>query len=181
MTPPPITYRRPLPDEARAFAALHVQCWREAYVNYLPAALMATFSVEKRLPMWEGVLATAERIVFGAYAGDVPVGFIIAGSTPEQLIEKQDGHVWALYIAQAAHRRGIGRMLMGLAARKWLERGGHTFTIGVLRDNAPARSFYEALGAVLVSEGIYKWDDHPLADCTYYLDTAQLLKLAPAA
>nr|WP_281432948.1 GNAT family N-acetyltransferase [Aestuariivirga litoralis] len=130
--------------------------------------------------MWEGVLATAERIVIGAYMDDVPAGFIIAGPTPEDLIEKQDGHVWALYIARAAHRQGIGRVLMNMAARKWLERGGHTFTVGVLRANAPARAFYEALGAVAVKESVYDWDGHPLKDCTYFLDTAQMLKVAAA-
>ena len=175
-----ISYRRPMPEEAVAFAALHVQCWRESYRDYVPPELMASFSTEKRLPMWEAVLATAERIVIGAYADGAPCGFIIAGASPEKLIEKQDGHVWALYIAKAQHRRGIGRMLMSLVAQKWLGRGGHSFTIGVLRANEPARAFYEELGSVLVMEGIYDWDGSQLADCVYFLDTAHLLELAAA-
>lgn len=175
---PLLTYRRPMPPEAQAFAALHVQCWREAYVNYLPPHLMESFSAEKRVPIWQGMLATADRIIIGAYENERPVGFIVAGSAPERLIENQDGHVWALYIAQAVHRRGVGRALMGLAAQKWLAWGGATFTIGVLRANAPARAFYEAIGAKLASEGIYNWDGYPLEDCVYFLDTAALVKLA---
>ena len=42
-----ITYRKPGPHEAEAFAALHVQCWRECYPGILrnhhhphPAALL---------------------------------------------------------------------------------------------------------------------------------------------
>ena len=173
-----LSYRRPMPEEARTFAALHVQCWREAYVPYVPPELMAGFSVEKRLPMWEGVLATAERMVFGAYDGTMPVGFIIAGPTPEQLIDKQDGHVWALYIASAYNRRGIGATLMAMAAEKWLARGGETFTIGVLRANEPARRFYEALGALLVKESTYDWDGHQLEDCIYLLSNEKLKGLA---
>ncbi len=174
----PVTYRRPMPEEAQAFAALHVQCWREAYPPYVPADLLASFSAEKRLPMWEGVLATAERIVIGAYVADQPVGFIIAGPAPEQLITSQDGHVWALYIAAAQHRRGIGRNLMAQAAAKWRARGGTSLTVGVLRDNQPARVFYESLGAKLTRTGTYDWDGHELADCIYWIDDlAKLAKL----
>lgn len=174
----PVTYRRPMPNEAAAFAALHVQCWREAYSAYVPAALLAGFSAEKRLPMWEGVLATAERIVVGAYVGENPVGFIIAGPTPENLVENQDGHVWALYIVATQHRRGIGRELMAQTASKWLGRGGTSLTIGVLSANQPARAFYESLGAKLVKTGIYDWDGHELPDCTYLIDDlAKLAKL----
>jgi len=159
--------RRPLPEEAGAFAALHVQCWREAYSAILPADLVATFSSTTRLPMWQAVIANAERFVLGAYVEGLPVGFVISGTTPEKHIENQDGHLWAIYILGAHKGKGIGRELVRLAHADWAGRGGKTMTVGVLAKNKAARDFYEKLGARLVREGIYEWGGNKLPDCIY--------------
>jgi ribosomal protein S18 acetylase RimI-like enzyme len=165
-----LIYRRPTPVEAEAMAALHVQCWREAYGAFLPAALMASFSVEKRLPMWQAVIPHVDRFVLGVFDQDVPVGFIISGSTDEQHIENQDGHIWAIYIAEKYYRKGIGRKLIGHAAQDWMNRGGQSLTLGVLSENKTARAFYEKLGARLVKSSTYDWDGQILPDCIYVFD-----------
>ena len=162
-----ITYRKPEPHEAEAFAALHVQCWRECYPGILPAALMATFSTEKRLPMWQAALANPERFVMGAYADGQPCGFLMSGPSDEKYIPDQDGHLWALYIAASQHKMGIGRQLVYIAAQHWLARGGRSMTIGVLAENRPARAFYEHLGAELVKFSSYNWGGFDLPDCLY--------------
>jgi len=162
-----ITYRKPEPDEAEAFATLHVQCWRECYPGILPAALMATFSTEKRLPMWKAALGNPERFVMGAYAGGQPCGFVMSGPSDEKYIPDQDGHLWALYIAAPQHRLGIGRHLVYVATQHWLARGGHSMTIGVLAENKPARAFYERLGAELARFSTYNWGGFDLPDCIY--------------
>ena len=171
-----ITYRKPLPEEAEAFAALHVQCWREAYATYLPPQLMASFSTEKRLPMWQSALLNPQRFVLGAYAGAMPVGFVIVGPTDEKFIAAQDGHLWALYIAASQHRRGIGSQLIHAATQHWLAQGGKTMTIGVLAENRPARAFYENLGAKLLKYCTYNWGGFDLPDCLYIWD--DLAKIA---
>ena len=171
-----ITYRKPQPEEAEAFAALHVQCWREAYAEILPAELMATFSTEKRLPMWQASLVNPERFILGAYADGIPVGFIISGPSDEKHIADQDGHLWALYIAASQHRQGIGRTLAYAATQHWHARGGSTITIGVLAENKPARAFYESLGAKLLKYSTYNWSGFDLQDCLYIWD--DLAKIA---
>ena len=82
-----ITYRKPQPEEAEAFAALHVQCWREAYAKILPAELFAGFSTQKRFPMWQSLLSNPGGFVLGAFVDDIPAGFIISGATEEKHIE----------------------------------------------------------------------------------------------
>lgn len=165
-----IEYRRPGLDEAETFAALHVQCWREAYQSIVPAELMAKYKIKTRLPMWETTLPDQQRIVFCAYDQGCAVGFIVAGKAIEHLFDDIDGHVSALYIASSHYRRGIGQILMGLAAKAWLAQGGHSLALGVLAENTRARSFYEALGGKLVKTGIYEWDGFPLADAIYNFD-----------
>ena len=162
-----IHYRKPRLDEAEAFAALHVQCWREAYAEILPPELMATFSVQSRLQRWLSILGSDERFVLGAYADRVPVGFIISGPSEEKYIPNQDGHLSGLYIAASQHRQGIGRSLLAQGMADWLKHGGATMTVGVLAHNLPARAFYEALGASLVKMGTHDWDGHALPDCLY--------------
>jgi ribosomal protein S18 acetylase RimI-like enzyme len=115
-----LIYRRPTADEAPAMAALHVQCWREAYAEILPAELMATFSAATRLPMWQAAIPNAERFVWAAFENDRPLGFIISGSTQERHIDDQDGHLWGIYIASNRYRKGIGRALVAFAAQDWI-------------------------------------------------------------
>ena len=172
-----LIYRRPEVREAEALATLHVQCWREAYVEFLPPELMASFSVEKRLPMWLAVIPNMDRVVCAAFENGVPVGFAIAGATTEQFIESQDGHLYSLYIAASHYRKGIGLELLSRIAREWMSHGGRTMTLGVLAQNIRARSFYESLGAKLVKLTSYKWDGHELPDAIYVFE--DLKRLTP--
>ncbi len=165
-----IKYRRPLPNEAETFAELHVQCWREAYVDILPSALMQSLDVGKRLPMWVKNLSDNSRIIFGAYDEGAAVGFIIAGKPVEELFDDMDGHIAAIYIAASQYRRGIGQALMSKVAGAWAEQGGDSLALGVLAENARARAFYESLGGKLIKTGTYEWDGFPLADAIYSFD-----------
>jgi ribosomal protein S18 acetylase RimI-like enzyme len=165
-----IEYRRPRLDEAEAMAALHVQCWREAYAGFLPSELMSTFSTERRLPMWQVAIPHPERFVLSAYDEAKPIGFVISGATDEKHIENQDGHLWAIYIEGQYHRKGIGRELIAAAAADWLAKGGKSITLGVLAENTDARMFYEKLGARLVKTSTYDWEGHKLADAIYVFE-----------
>ncbi len=166
-----MNYHRPRFDEAEAMAAFHVQCWREAYVGIVPDELMGTFALQTRLPMWQAVILNAERFVMAAYDDGKAVGFVIVGATDEKNIENQDGHLWAIYIAESQHRRGIGRTLIAHAAAHWMAQGGTSMTVGVLAENFKARKFYESLGARLVKLTTYNWDGHDLPDAIYVFES----------
>lgn len=165
-----LKFRRPTSDEAEVMAALHVQCWRETYVDYLPPELMATFTAEKRLPLWQAVIPNMQKFVLVAFDGDVPVGFVISGLSHEKYIEDQDGNLDTIYLAASHYRRGIGRELISRAAKDWLHNGGKSITVGVLAENVRARSFYESLGAKLVRLTTYNWDGHELPDAIYVFE-----------
>ena len=77
----------------------------------------------------------------------------------------------ALYILPDRQRRGIGRQLLAAVARWADERGYRSLQVRVLVVNAPARRFYEALGAQYIGEeprheptltiqqAVYEWPD----------------------
>ena len=170
-----IRLARPLPHEAGDLAALHVACWREAYAGIVPQEILAPATASTRLAMWTAALANPDQIATAAYDGAEPVGFILAGPPLEPPFEGVDGQIPAFYIRASHYRRGIGRRLLADAAARWLARGGHSLTLGVLAGNVRARAFYEALGARLVRTGTYDWDGVPLPDAIYVFEPLEAL------
>jgi ribosomal protein S18 acetylase RimI-like enzyme len=83
------------------------------------------------------------------------------------MVEGADGHIFALYVLRRHHRRGIGRRLLGLAAREWLARGGRALSVGVLTENAPALAFYQGVGASFAHAETYRWEGHDLPESIY--------------
>ena len=65
---------------------------------------------------------------------------------------EQIGEVCVLYVHPCCQRQGIGRQLVKAIATQLAQQGMSMLHIAVLKANAPARRFYEALGAQLVSE-----------------------------
>jgi GNAT superfamily N-acetyltransferase len=162
-----IEYRRPHLDEAEAMAALHVQCWREAYATIIPQEVIAKFDVAAVTRSWADHLSYADRFILAAYDKGRAVGFINQGAPVEPYYDGMDGHIAALYVAAAHLRQGIGRKLLGAAAQDWLQYGGHSLALGVLSKNTSARAFYESRGGVIKKHGIFKWHGHDLPDVIY--------------
>ncbi|MDE2447318.1 MAG: GNAT family N-acetyltransferase [Alphaproteobacteria bacterium] len=165
-----ITYRRPELIEAEAFAALHVQCWREAYAGIVPLALLESFTPQQRIPHWHRWIADKNLLIVAAYDGEKAIGFVTAGKPDELLHDGMDGQIYGFYIAASYHRLGIGRNLLNKIKNIWMENGGHALTLGVLAKNTRARRFYEAMGGKLVRTGIYDWSGFKLADAIYLFE-----------
>jgi ribosomal protein S18 acetylase RimI-like enzyme len=165
-----IAYRRPRINEARALAELHIACWREAYADIVPAAILDAANVDSKAESWRRTIGNEAAFPFTAYDGDTPVGFVISGRPNETLFEDMDGQIAALYVLRSHHMLGIGTYLLGAAARHWLERDGHSLALGVLAQNAGARLFYEALGARLVKAGTFNWHGFDIPDVIYVFE-----------
>jgi ribosomal protein S18 acetylase RimI-like enzyme len=79
--------------------------------------------------------------------------------------------VSTLYVLRSAQRLGLGRRLLGAAARVLQANGADALTLWVLDGNRPARAFYERLGGVETAqrpvrgwggglrESAFRWDD----------------------
>ncbi|PZF78600.1 GNAT family N-acetyltransferase [Aestuariivirga litoralis] len=174
-----VTFRIPTVADAGAIAHLHVACWREAYAGIVPVSILDQVDMADRTARWEGHLRNPAAQAFLAEVAGEPAGFIHRGVLDQPLAEGADGHVFALYLLQRFHRRGIGRHLVGLAAADWLARGGRALSLGVLSANQPAVAFYEALGARFVRPDSYLWHGHSLPESIYvFEDLAGLSRFA---
>lgn len=148
---PPLTVRNAAPKDASAIAAVHVQAWREAYADLLPAEMLAGLSVDVRAASWDRILtAPADTITLVAEVAGEIVGFGNAGEQRDAdlLARGFDGEIRALYLLADHQRRGLGGQLFRSLAHRLIDQGRRTASLWVLRENLPARSFYQALGGL---------------------------------
>src|SRR5262249_37306427 len=105
-----------------------------------------------------------------AEQGEALVGFGNCGPQRTSSLP-YPGEFYSLYVALGAQRHGAGRALMHALARFLVSRGITGASAWLLRDNAGARRFYEAIGGnviaernvepaqAVIAEIAYGWDD----------------------
>ncbi len=153
-----ISLRTASANDADAIGRAHVACWHETYTGLVPVDLLENMSIDDRSAMWTDILAEPHRfddtLVLLAEQAGALVGFGACGLQPLPAF-RQDGfggEITALYVRKTAQRCGVGGTLMRAMARDLRQRALHGATLWVLRDNLPARRFYEELGGTKLGE-----------------------------
>jgi len=135
--------------DAAAIAAVHVSSWRSTYRGLLADEFLASLSEMNYEERWKRVIAEGASKVYVAEDGAEVVGFASGGR--ERAGETGfEGELYAIYVLDSAQRRGFGRELVRASVAGLRELGLGDMIIWVLRDNQPARAFYERLGGVYV-------------------------------
>jgi GNAT superfamily N-acetyltransferase len=144
------------PPDAPDLARMHVESWRETYPGLVPEAMLASLSVAARTAAWAAILAEPARAtgVFVAELGGRIVGFGSCGPQRAHGLRARgyDGEISALYVLRAFQRRAVGVRLLFRMAFQLEVIGFEAASLWVLRDNAPARRFYERCGGERVAE-----------------------------
>jgi ribosomal protein S18 acetylase RimI-like enzyme len=142
-----IEYRLAGPLDAEAVAQLHARSWRENYRGAFHDSFLDGDLPGERLDVWRKRLErpAENQLVLVARAAAELVGFVCAYGAHDP---KWGSFIDNLHVVHGFKRSGIGRELMKRAGA-WLavrhpEQGVHLL---VLEVNAPARRFYERLGA----------------------------------
>jgi len=136
-------------EDATAIARVHVASWQSTYREMLPDEFLASLSETGYAERWKRVIGDGSSKVYVAEDGGEVVGFASGGR--ERAGETgYTGELYAIYVIDAAQRRGFGRELVRATVAGLRELGLDDMIIWVLRDNQPARSFYERLGGVYV-------------------------------
>jgi len=135
--------------DAAAIAHVHVATWRTAYPGLLPDDFLESLSEAQYEERWARSLGDdSARVYVAEDAGEV-VAFASAGR--ERAGERgYAGELYAIYVLQEAQHRGHGRRLVRAAVGGLRELRLPDMIVWVLRENAPARRFYERLGGVYV-------------------------------
>lgn len=140
-------------EDAAAIARVHVASWRSTYRTLLPADFLASLTEAAYADRWRRVIGERSSRVYvvgeEGSAGAPVVGFASGGR--ERAGETgYRGELYAIYLTESAQRIGHGRKLVRAVVGGLKELGLDDMIIWVLRDNRPARDFYERLGGVYV-------------------------------
>ena len=133
-------------QDAAAIAAIHVRSWRRAYAAFFPADVLARLDPSVHAHHWLRVLG--ERPLDTAVC-EMPgglAGFIHLQAEETAAGPGARGEIVSLYLDPEQWRKGHGRRLVRWACSEAGRRHWDGLTVWILRDNLPARRFYESLG-----------------------------------
>lgn len=141
------TFRLDVPTVADApqLARVHVQGWRDAYADLLPARFYDEAALARRTEMWEQMLSrrSAEelaRAIRVARGGDGAVkGFVVLGA-PEEPDPARDEAIRMLYVLPHLYGSGAGAALVSAVL------GSRPAQLWVADPNPRAQRFYAKLG-----------------------------------
>jgi ribosomal protein S18 acetylase RimI-like enzyme len=134
------------PEDAEALADVHVRAWRETYQGLLPDSYLARMSVPVHARRFRSALLKPgeHEATLAAADRDGLVGYAAGG--PSRAKRLGEAEITTLYVVRRAQGHGLGRELVRGLARVFAANGATSLMISVLRDNIPARGFYEHLG-----------------------------------
>ncbi|MFC4171879.1 GNAT family N-acetyltransferase [Microvirga sp. GCM10011540] len=158
--------------DVEGIARVHVQGWRESYGDFLSPEALAGLSVEERAQMWRSILATPDpkgKLLVAEAPGGEIVGFARGGPVGPKGADLlgTETEIFAIYLLDRVKRQGIGRRLMAGIFGHLAEQGFGSTGLWVLRDNLPARRFYEALGGVAGREQSFDLRGQEVTEVAY--------------
>lgn len=137
--------------DAAAIATVHVAAWRTTYRGLLPDDFLASLDESRYTERWRNALTESPDRVYVAESADGVIGFASGGK--ERAGESgYSGELYAIYVLRQAQGRGHGRRLVEAVVSGLRDLKLPNMIVWVLRDNAPARRFYERLGGAYVRE-----------------------------
>jgi ribosomal protein S18 acetylase RimI-like enzyme len=132
------------PDDAARLATVFVSAWLSAYPGVVSDESLRNLE-EEQIAAWLRPLLCAPRsttIVAEADDGEL-LGFCRFGEDPDIA---GCGHIFSLYVAPSASRRGLGHRLVARALEELERLVPGDVTLWVFEENAPARQLYSGFG-----------------------------------
>ena len=134
------------PDDAEALAQVHVTSWRESYRGLIADSYLDRMSAPMHAARFHRALTHPgpHDATLAAAGREGLVGYAAGG--PSRSHRAGEAEIHTLYVRRAVQRAGLGRRLLIAMARVFADQGARSLMISTLRDNLPARGFYEHLG-----------------------------------
>jgi len=135
-----VVIRRADVGDAGAMAALHIDCWDDAYTGLVPQQVLdeRRSITDERVEHWREILAGRHSTLV-AECADGLIGFASAGRGRDNDVDL-DLELWALYVRASWWGRGVGYALLEESI------GDRAAYLWVLAGNARAIRFYERQG-----------------------------------
>ncbi|MEU9603294.1 GNAT family N-acetyltransferase [Streptomyces sp. NPDC048057] len=135
-------------EDCTAVALVRVRGWQHAYAGMVPQPYLDAMSVpDESTQLYERVVAgrgTATHLV--AERGGTVVGWGCTGPGRDEDVPAGESELYALYVMPEHLSTGVGRALLAELTARATASEADRMRLWVLRDNAPARRFYEKAG-----------------------------------
>ncbi|UVF20620.1 GNAT family N-acetyltransferase [Microvirga terrae] len=173
-----ILIRDAVEGDVEGIARVHVQGWRESYRDFLSPEALAGLSVEERTRMWQKAFAQPDpraRLLVAEAAGGEIVGFAGGGPIRRENADRlgAESEIFAIYLLDRVKRQGLGRRLMRGVLDHLGRQGCRSAGLWVLKENHPARRFYEALGGTPGAEQSFDLRGQPVVEVAYRFELTQ--------
>jgi ribosomal protein S18 acetylase RimI-like enzyme len=164
--------RRAALADAAALAQVHETTWRETYIGLMSEQMLNALTSGARTEAWRRILSGESGYLSTTYVAERAGKLVAFGSCGEQrnpdfAAEGYDGEFATIYVLRTDQRRGLGKRLMTAMMDDLVTRGMAGFTLWVPRENIPARSLYEQLGAKLIGQKNDGREQGALAEVAY--------------
>lgn len=135
-------------DDAQAVAEINVVGWQTAYDGLMPREFLLGLDGREKARRFERAFKQANpNTSLVAEQGKRVVGFCTYGpSRDADALPGSAGELIAIYVHPRHLRRGIGETLLTRVIEDMQARAWSDLTLWVLRENYPARAFYEKTG-----------------------------------
>ncbi|WP_096085055.1 GNAT family N-acetyltransferase [Agaribacterium haliotis] len=156
-------------NDADNIAAIHSRSWKENYQNALSAEYLATGATKERQQLWRTRLHTPEanQRVIVADNGRQLCAFVCMYLSAHQ---HWGSYIDNLHVLRTHHRQGLGRALLGEAARiSYQQQAKQGMYLLVNQDNQKAQAFYKKLGANKAESAIWHAPDGSAVPTYYFV------------
>lgn len=155
-------------SDAAQIARVHVDSWREAYADVIPAEYLDSIDVAERAETWRERLAGPSRglSIWVAEEGAEVLGFACLGPSRDEDADRSTLEIYAIYLEPSAWGRGVARELMRTVLAS--VPAGAVVTLWVLGANERARHFYRRHG--FQPDGVERVEEYggtPLTEIRY--------------
>ncbi|WP_330455262.1 MULTISPECIES: GNAT family N-acetyltransferase [unclassified Streptomyces] len=134
--------------DCEAVATVRVRGWQSAYAGLMPQAHLDAMDIAEDAAVRRRHLTSQNGVVnvVAERPGSGVVGWAALGPYREEGRRLARGELYAIYVLPEQTGTGVGRALMTEALARATAAGHPDLALWVLKENAPARRFYERAG-----------------------------------
>lgn len=136
--------------DAGGIARVHVESWKTTYRGIVPETYLASLDAEQRAEQWKEWLIAGTSLILVAEDATGVFAFA-AGGKLREAIDTFDAELYAIYLLDRQHKKGVGRALAGRLAQALRANGFRSMVVWVLERNR-AVGFYQRLGGSRVAQ-----------------------------
>ncbi|WP_406499041.1 GNAT family N-acetyltransferase [Streptomyces sp. NBC_00846] len=135
-------------DDCEAVAKVRVRSWQAAYAGLMPQSHLDAMDIAEDARRRRGFFAEGNTVVnvVAERPGAGVIGWACYGPYRENDRRTARGELYAIYVTPEQIGTGAGRALMTEILNRAAADGFPDLVLWVLKENAPARRFYERAG-----------------------------------